>query len=157
MYFTGGRFSWIQAALAFFCALNVLICCWEISLGKQISLIKSDLDKLRKVYKDNDRIRACTRFFMLPLGISDIFSSRYWSVVWSTYSLYDPSYSNQESYGFFIDVGNGWSTLIPSIIVVVGMTLQDRMMSARSLGMLMLVKFYQVYEHTRSYACIRTY
>ena len=33
------------------------------------------------------------------------------------YSLYDPSYSNPESFGFFIDVGNGFSTLLPTLAV----------------------------------------
>ena len=36
--------------------------------------------------------------------------------MWSTYSLWDPSYANQESFGFFIDVGNGYSTIIPCFL-----------------------------------------
>ena len=29
----------------------------------------------------------------------------------------DPSYQNTEAFGFFIDVGNGWSTIPPSLLM----------------------------------------
>jgi hypothetical protein len=35
--------------------------------------------------------------------------------MWSTYALFDPSYQNYESFGFFIDVGNGYTTIIPCL------------------------------------------
>ena len=41
--------------------------------------------------------------------------------MWSTYALFDPSYQNRESFGFFIDVGNDWSTLAPCVMLNVGM------------------------------------
>ena len=37
--------------------------------------------------------------------------------MWSTYALYDPSYQNHESFGFFIDFGNGMSTIPPSLLM----------------------------------------
>jgi hypothetical protein len=36
--------------------------------------------------------------------------------MWSTYAIYDPSYQNPESFGFFIDVGNGWSTIPANLL-----------------------------------------
>ena len=85
----------------------------------------------------------------MPLGAKDILSSKFWSRVWSTYSLYDPSYQNRESYGFFIDVGNGWSTLIPSFLFLVGMSVP--IMPARALGVMGVVKFYQEFYGTVLY------
>jgi len=46
-----------------------------------------------------------------------------WSKMWSTYALYDPSYQNYESFGFFIDFGNGLSTIPPSLLVNAAMVL----------------------------------
>ncbi len=37
--------------------------------------------------------------------------------------MYDPSYQNQESFGFFIDFGNGLSTIPPSILMNLAMVL----------------------------------
>lgn len=62
--------------------------------------------------------------------------------MWSTYSLYDPSYSNRESFGFFIDVGNGWTTLLPSALFMWGITY--RLLDARLLGLMGCLMFYQV-------------
>lgn len=50
-------------------------------------------------------------FLTMPLS-----SARDWAKMWSTYALWDPSYQNCESYGFFIDVGNGWSTIVPCLL-----------------------------------------
>lgn len=58
-----------------------------------------------------------------------------------SYSLYDPSYSNRESFGFFVDVGNGWTTIVPSLMFLIGMMVE--LMDARVLGMIGLAKFYQ--------------
>lgn len=66
--------------------------------------------------------------------------------MWSTYSLYDPSYSNRESFGFFIDVGNGWTTLVPSLLFMWGVTFS--LLEARMLGVVGLLMFYQVSEDT---------
>jgi hypothetical protein len=52
----------------------------------------------------------------MPLSLSTLFDGEKWAIMWSTYSLWDPSYQNQESFGFFIDVGNGWSTIPPCLL-----------------------------------------
>jgi len=102
-----GRLNIVQAILSFFLSLNILICLWEISLGLNITLIKKDFESLKKKYK-HDNWGAVVDLFLEPLTFSKLFSLRFWSKIWSTYSLYDPSYSNRESFGFFVDVGNGW-------------------------------------------------
>jgi len=95
-----------HAALSFFLPLNILICIWEISLGLNIDFIKSEYQSLDTKYKGKKRLSAVTSFFVTPVGISSLFSLKFWSKVWSTYSLYDPSYSNRESFGFFVDVSD---------------------------------------------------
>ena len=64
-------------------------------------------------------------------------------MIWSTYGLYDPSYANQESFGFFVDVGNGWTTIIPTILFLIGMTKHDLFPTSQIMGILGIIKFYQ--------------
>jgi hypothetical protein len=103
-YYQNNVISHIQIALSFFLALNCLICVWEIALGLHISHIAEDYRMLSKKYEKN-RFSAVTDLMFFPLSLSDTFSLKFWSRIWSTYSLYDPSYSNKESFGFFVDVG----------------------------------------------------
>ena len=145
-YHFNGYFSIVQAALAFFLALNTLICMWEISLGLNITHIQSTLKKLHERYGVN-RLEAVAALFLCPMQISDIFCSKFWSQIWSTYGLYDPSYANRESFGFFVDVGNGWTTIVPSLLWLVAITNHTALpvvFSPFVLGIIGVMKFYQV-------------
>ena len=95
--------------------LNLLIAFCEIQLGKQIKFIEKDYLSLRKQYEGKER-KAAFAFLTMPLSLATLFDGQKWAVMWSTYSLWDPSYQNQESFGFFIDVGNGWSTILPNLL-----------------------------------------
>lgn len=106
-------------ALAFFLPLNTLICVWEIALGLHIDFIAKDYAKLKEKF-GKAPFNAVIQFFVAQLSISNMLSLKFWTKTWSTYSLYDPSYSNRESFGFFVDVGNGWTTLVPSLLFWAG-------------------------------------
>ena len=135
--------------LAFFLILNTLICIWEISLGININLIRKDYENLRTKYKNkNDAVIA---LMMEPLSLSKVLSLKFWSKIWSTYSLYDPSYSNIESFGFYIDVGNGWTTIIPSLLYLVCMISKNPLIDARLMGIIGILKFYQEFYGTVLY------
>jgi hypothetical protein len=142
-----GKLNIYHLLVAFFCSLNILICFWEISLGFYIKHIETEYNSLKKRFKSN-QFDAVIEFFFTNVG-SNLFSMKFWSKVWSTYSLYDPSYSNKESYGFFIDVGNGWSTLIPSFLFMMGLTYD--ILPARALGIIGVLKFYQEFYGTILY------
>ena len=105
--------------LHFFNSLNFLICLWEISLGLYIEQIQRTFKTLRRKF-NRDELGACVEFFLTPLTLKEAFALKTWHVVWATYALYDPSYQNQESFGFFIDVGNGWSTIVPTLTYTYG-------------------------------------
>ena len=143
-----GVISVSQIALAFFLVLNILISFWEIGLGLHIRHIQKEYKRLQDKFK-KDNFASVVEFFFLPVSVSNMVSLKFWSRVWSTYSLYDPSYANCESYGFFIDVGNGWSTLLPSALFLVGMSVD--LMAPRWLGILGILKFYQEFYGTIMY------
>ncbi|KAL7523880.1 hypothetical protein ACHAWF_004852 [Thalassiosira exigua] len=106
----------LALSLLFFNNLNVFIAACEIILGTNIAWIRRDYQALRAKYRGNEW-GACVAYLAAPLGASQLFDRRTWSRMWSTYALYDPSYQNQESFGFFIDFGNGLSTIPPSLMV----------------------------------------
>lgn len=100
----------------FFNNLNILIAICEIMLGRHIQFIKDDYQRLRKRYKKGVEYQAAFAYLTSPLSIHEALfvttaGQQCWARMWSTYSLWDPSYQNDESFGFFIDVGNGWSTI----------------------------------------------
>ena len=119
-------------SILFFNNLNILIAFCEIALGQHIGFIRNDYQRLLKEYRyaggnddddDEKTMMTTTRkpeylagfaYLTMPLSWKDVYDGgQKWARMWSTYSLWDPSYSNPESFGFFIDVGNGWSTIIP--------------------------------------------
>jgi hypothetical protein len=144
-----GVVNLFQVLLAFFLGMNFIVCLWEIGLGLHITFIHKEYKRLEREYK-KDNFAAVTAFFNAPLGLADIFSFKYWSSVWSTYSLYDPSYSNRESYGFFIDVGNGWSTILGTAYLMVAMT-DSYGLSARTVGVIGTILYYQMFYGTVIY------
>lgn len=106
----------LSLSLLFFNYLNLLISFCEICLGRYISLIQLDYRALKELYKGKE-LDACVAFLTMPLTFRELFDGKIWSKMWSTYSLYDPSYQNPESFGFFIDVGNGWTTILPISLI----------------------------------------
>lgn len=131
-------------ALAFFLSLNFLIALWEIGLGLHIGKIEKENVALNKKYKTKkDHFTAVVDFFLSPLSVAECFSFSFWTKVWSTYSLYDPSYSNRQSFGFFVDVGNGWTTSLPTLLAIYTMTYEIPFSAPRIVGIVCLLKYYQ--------------
>ncbi len=105
----------IGLAILFFNNLNILISFCEIALGNHIRFIQKDYLERKKQYEGKEW-KAAFQYLTMPLSFSTLFNGEKWAIMWSTYSLWDPSYQNQESFGFFIDVGNGWSTILPCLL-----------------------------------------
>jgi hypothetical protein len=142
-----GVWSPVQILLCFFLGLNFLISLWEVALWRYIEDIEKHYRELQEQYGER-RLEACLDFFTAPVTLWEVFSLRYWARVWSTYSLYDPAYSSKKSYGFWIDVGNGHSMLIPSILLCINMTLHWPM-SPKVMGVVGIICYYQMF-----YGCV---
>lgn len=129
-------------AIIFFNNLNTFIAICEICLGFNISYIQKDYHKLLKKYKGNEW-GACVAYLTMPLTIRQLFDAKVWSKMWSTYALYDPSYQNHESFGFFIDFGNGLSTIPPTLLVNVAIV-WPHLVSPLWAGCIGLAMYWQV-------------
>lgn len=136
------RTSPLILSILFFNNLNILIAMCEICLGMNISYIQRDYQKLRAKYKGNEW-GACIAYLTMPLTVRQLFDSKVWSKMWSTYALYDPSYQNHESFGFFIDFGNGLSTIPPSLLVNVAIVWPEKV-SPLWVGCIGLAMYWQV-------------
>jgi hypothetical protein len=143
-YAVHGVINGWQFSIAFFLAINIMICWWEISLGARISLIEHwNHDPAGRAERPRGTV------FMARASVRDLLSTKLWARVWSEYCYYDMSYSERRSLGFWLDVGNGWNTLLPSIFVLVGMT--AGMVSPVVLGLVGVIIFYQKFYCTTVY------
>jgi hypothetical protein len=119
-----GSFSWLQAGIVFFMALNTLIALWELCLFFKIRLIEKQAADFQKRYKGRE-LRRVLDLFTTTLSWDQVWKPDTWAEIWSSYSIFDESYANTKSFGWCIDIGNGFSTLLPSIAMLVGLTYHD--------------------------------
>jgi hypothetical protein len=138
-----------HVVLSVFLAINLLICIWEMCLLLRI-------DEIEERYRARSRAgggaapgRRGRRFFLSRVPARELGSARLWSRVWSEYAVYDPSYADRRSFGFAIDVGNGFSTWLPSLVFLLGMTFA--FLPPAVLGIVGLLVFYQKFYGTLLY------
>ena len=133
----------LTLSILFFNNLNIFIAICEICLGLNISYIQGHYTQLREQYPEGYEWSACMAYLTMPLTLRDVFAAKTWSMMWSTYALYDPSYQNHESFGFFIDFGNGLSTIPPSILMNVAIIWPEKV-SPLWVGCICLAMYWQV-------------
>jgi hypothetical protein len=143
-----GVFNLHHVGISLFTWINIIICLWEICLYLRIDLIHRQYQKFAVEYKARELHRVVD-FMAARISFKQIFSPSLWAEVWSTYSIFDKSYASKKSFGFFIDSGNGFSTIIPSLLFLYGMTFE--IMPARVLGVIGLLVFYQMWYGTFVY------
>ena len=143
-----GGFDLGHFVLAFFLWLNTIIAFWEICLFLRIGHIERQHARFIVDYKGRelDRVKD---YFGMKIPLSRIASPTLWAEIWSSYSVFDESYANRKSYGFFIDVGNGFTTLLPSVFSLYALTYE--LIPARALGLLLVVLNYQMWYGTVVY------
>ena len=137
-----------QAGLAFFLWLNALVALWEICLYLRIESIEQQHRRFIAEYRGRelDRVKD---FFATRVPLRKLLSPSVWAELWSSYSVFDPSYADRKSFGFFVDIGNGFSTLAPTLLFLYGMTYEP--IPARALGIVGLLLFYQMWYGTVIY------
>ena len=133
-----------HVALACFLAINLLICVWEISLWHRIG----DIQRWFRLPRGSGD-RPTGNLYLSPVSLGEFWSTRLWARPWLGYAFYDDGYADPKSFGFAIDVGNGFSTLVPSVLFLVGMTVP--IFSPVILGILGLLLFYQKFYCTCVY------
>ena len=147
--------NWIVSSLIFFNNLNIFISICEICLGIYIKFIQSDYQKKLELYGGNKKnqgnlLDGAMSWIFMPLTLRQVFNGKTWAQMWSTYSLLDPSYQNHESFGFFIDVGNGWTT-IPSCVLLNYAFVKPDDVSPLLVGCVVIASYWQMLYGTIIY------
>jgi len=144
--------NFLVVSLIFFNNLNIFIAICEICLGFYISYIKEDYqDKLKKYGNGRDKLfQGLGSWVNMPITIRQVFHGKTWAQMWSTYALLDPSYQNNESFGFFIDVGNGWTTIPPCLLLNYAM-IKPNELSPLLVGCVTIASFWQMLYGTIIY------
>ncbi|MCC7517302.1 MAG: hypothetical protein IT470_08195 [Pseudomonadales bacterium] len=116
-----GNINALHCALSLFLSINLLICYWEMCL-----FFCRDYIEERHVYWKNFRDETgrtpAVVFLTQSIALKNVFNNQIWADVWATYSLYDGSYADRRTFGFNADIGNGFATLLPTIIFHLGIT-----------------------------------
>ncbi len=147
-YFVHGTINWVYVLLAMFLSLNLFVCYLEWILLFCEKLIAADSQALYRDYTNNKR-KPMAKFMYARVGVRELFTPSFWVRAWSAYAMFDGSYSDKRTFGYAADVGNGLSTLIPSLIVHLGLTWH--FLSPRVLGIIALMMFYQMVYGTVIY------
>lgn len=137
-----------QVAMAFFLVLNLLVNFWEFGLYFTADEIRDEYlaTKDRFAGRPMDRM---DEVFAMRIPVTRLFSFKSWTGIWSSYALFDPGYSRRGSFGFNIDVGNGFSTILPATLFGLGMTFD--LLSPRILGIVGVAMFWQMFYGTVVY------
>ncbi|MDH4282599.1 MAG: hypothetical protein OEV36_08110 [Myxococcales bacterium] len=143
-----GVYNLTQVALAFFLVINVMVNWWEIALLVCQDQIRTEYEEIREPYRGRELIRV-GEVFARPIPLFRVLSFGEWTSIWSSYSLFDPGYSDRRSFGYNIDVGNGFTTIIPATLFAFGMTFE--LMPARIFGILGVIMFWQMFYGTAVY------
>ena len=136
-----GTVSLLYCAIALFLWMNFVICLWEMCLAARIDYIHSWYAKHMPEYRGRE-LALVSKVLNEKLTVRDVFSPTSWADIWIGYAAVDPSYADRKSFGFFIDFGNGYSTIIPTVLLIMGLAVP--VLPARVLGIIGIVIFYQI-------------
>ena len=139
VYWHGGA-DLTYVVFALFLSTNLVICFWEICL-----FFRRDYIESRSVYWQQQRLRTgrnpALAFLATKVPLRSTFSPTVWADVWAAYSVYDGSYADRRTYGFNVDVGNGFITAIPTLILYAAFTTE--FLSPLAAGILGVMFFWQ--------------
>ena len=79
-------------------------------------------------------MKRITEVMNQRIALSKLLSFKQWTGIWSGYCHFDVGYSRRGSFGYNIDVGNGFSTILPATLFAFGMTYD--IVPARVLGII---------------------
>lgn len=126
--------------LSLFLSINLLICYWEVCLYLRRDYIAERTRYWRERRAATGRTPA-VEFLAARVPLRRVGSPTVWADVWATYALYDGAYTNPSTFGFNADIGNGFFTPIPAIILLAALTIG--FMPAVFAGILGIALFWQ--------------
>lgn len=120
-YCVRGDFDVIHGLLILFFSINLVICHWEVCLFFRRDYIEKRAQYWREHRRETGRTSA-VEFLIGRVPLTRILSSTTWADVWATYSQFDSSYADRRTYGYNVDIANGFVTPVPTLILFVAFT-----------------------------------
>ena len=147
-YWARGDFDVIHAVLSLFFSINLLICYWEACL-----FLKRDYIEARAVYWRERRGETggtpAAQFLLTKIPLAKTLSPTLWADVWATYAQLDGSYADRRTYGFNVDIANGFATPLPTLILYAAFTFD--ILPALASGIIGVMLFWQLTYMTSVY------
>ena len=140
-YQVHGDGSALHALLSLFLSLNLLIAYWEICLFLRRDLVETRTAHWREWSKRTGGTPA-VEFLRAKVPLVRLLSPTVWADVWAAYSQYDSSYADRRTFGFNVDIVNGFLTPVPTLIVYAACTF--RFLPAVLTGIVGVILFWQV-------------
>ena len=120
-YYTHGDLNLIHSVLSLFFSINLLVCYWEICLFFRRDYIERRTDYWSERQRETGRTPA-GEFLASRVPLTRILSPTVWADAWATYAQYDNSYADRRTFGFNVDIGNGFVTPLPTVILYAAYT-----------------------------------
>lgn len=139
-YYLSADLNLIHSILIAFLSINILICYWEVCLFFRRTRVEERAELWRQWQAETGG-RPHVRFLTTKIPWSHVLSPNLWADVWATYARFDSSYANRSTYGFNVDVGNGFVTFIPTLLLYVALTIH--FLPATVVGILGIMLFWQ--------------
>ena len=147
-YGVHGDFDVIHALLIHFFSINLVICHWEVCLFFRRGYIEKRAEYWRQHRRETGRTSAI-EFLAGRVPLRRILSSTVWADVWATYSQFDSSYTDRRTYGYNVDIANGFVTPVPTLILLAAFTVD--FMPAVVAGIIGAMMFWQLTYATSVY------
>ena len=126
--------------LSLFLSINLLIACWEMCLYLRHDYVVERARYWRELRASTGRNPA-VGFLTAAIPLRRVCSPTLWADVWAAYALYDDAYTRRSTFGFNADIGNGFFTPIPSMVLLAALT--TGFMPATIAGILGIALFWQ--------------
>ena len=118
-----GNLNGAYFVLSLFLMINLLIAYWECCLYWRRGYIEERTRYWRERQTATGRTPA-VEFLASSVPLRRILSPTVWADVWATYAQYDGSYADRRTYGFNVDIGNGFFTPAASLLLLGAMTFE---------------------------------
>ena len=140
-YQVHGDLNALHSLLSLFLSINLLIAYWEICLFFRRDLVETRTAHWREWRQRTGRNPA-VEFLRTKVPLVRMLSPALWADVWATYSQFDDSYADRRTFGFNVDIVNGFLTPVPTLIVYAAYTFQ--VLPAVPTGIVGVILFWQV-------------
>ena len=139
-YLLHGDLDVFHCLLTLFFSINLVVAYWEMCLFFRRDYVEERAGFWSTRQEDTGKTPA-VEFLTTSVPLNRVLSPTVWADVWATYSMFDSAYADRNTYGFNIDIANGYATPAPTLMLYV--TYIGGLLPAVAAGILGVMLFWQ--------------